>query len=168
MSRLNSHIATWLAVVAVVGSIYSDNHWPEVRKSHQTIVFVCLTTSAWLIGRALRLNRTGVWPAVVAVGSWVHLFVPASWQEVFAIGLPLGALAGQSLPRIRERRIWTMLVGYAATCAVVWLRSSYYLSAELLFLAGVWCVVTGYGLFDVGGEAASAEPADATASTRAF
>lgn len=165
MPGLNPRVMIWLATLSVVVSLCTDRFWPAARQSQPTLVFVCVTTLGWLIGRAWRLNRPGVWPAVIAVGTW-DIFLSEWGQNVVAILLPLGALIGQSLPRIRERRVWTLLVGCAATCAVVGLRSSYYLSSELLFLAGVWCVVAGYGLFDGGGEVAGAATADATSSTR--
>jgi hypothetical protein len=162
MPRLNPRVMIRLAILSVVVALCTDRFWPEARKSEPTIVFMCVTTLGWLIGRAWRLNRPGVWSAVWAVGAW-DIFLSELGQNIVAILLPLGALAVQSLPRIRERRVWTMLVGCAATCAVVWLRSSYYLSSELLFLAGVWCVVAGYGLFDGGGDESTAA---VTASAR--
>jgi hypothetical protein len=150
MSTLQFLTLPWLVGLSILASVVCIDMTLEARRVIPTTIFLVVTGAGWLVGRVHRLNRANVWPVVLAVGLWTYPLVPEAYQKVVALALPCLTLVALALPRIGERSVLFMLIGCAGTIFVAATFNQYYLSSQLLFLAGMWCLLIGNGLFDRG------------------
>jgi hypothetical protein len=151
----------WLIGLSILAGFVVIDVMLESRRAGPTSLFLGVLVGCWLIGRLLRLNRPWVWPLVLAIGIWLYPMVPLPYQRMVAAALPASAMVALAAPRMRERRVATILFGVTISAVVLYFSSNYYLSAKLLFLAGMWCLLVGYGLLAAGSGAGEPVVADA-------
>ncbi len=150
----------WLIGLSILVSFVVIDMALEMRRVQPTWLFLIVVAVGWLMGWLLRFNRPWVWPIVLAVGLWVYPLVAAPYQTFVAVALPASAVVALAAHRMRDRRVVAALFGTSVTAVVLYFSSSYYLSAMLLFLSGIWCLLVGYGFLAAGSELA--EPIAAT------
>lgn len=148
MKRLRPTRFAGFIVLAILASVVVVDMSLQARRVGPMSLFLGVLAIGWFLGWALGFNRPKIWPVTLVVGLWTLPFVWPSYQELVAITLPAAALLWQAAPRWREGRVLGTLLSAGLTGAVWYYGSDYYLSAELLFLAGVWCLLIGYGFLD--------------------
>ncbi len=158
----------WLIGLSILTSFLVIDTTLESRRAGPTSLFLGVLVGGWLIGWFLQLNRRWIWAIVLAIGLWAYPMVAAPYQRFVAVALPAAALVALAAPRLRERRVAATLLGASVSAVVLYFSSNYYLSAKLLFLSGMWCLLVGYGF--LAGGANTTEPAvvdarDAEAAT---
>jgi len=152
MTTWQQRTLRWLIGFSTLVSFVVIDMALEMRRAQPTSLFLAVVAVGWLLGWLLRFNRPWVWPIVLAVGLWAYPLVAAPYQRFVAVALPASAVVALAAPRMRDRRVVATLFGASLTAVVLYFSSSYYLSAKLLFLSGVWCLLVGYGFLAVGSE----------------
>ncbi len=162
MTTWQQRTLRWLIGFSILASVFVIDTTLESRRAAPTLLFLGVLVIGWLMGWLLRFNRPWVWPIVLAVGLWAYPLVAAPYQRFVAVAWPASAVVALAAPRTRDRRVIATLFGTSLTAVVLYFSSNYYLSAKLLFLSGIWCLLVGYGFLAAGSEA----PEPIAAATR--